>query len=153
MLADDRRVADLPVAEAQFVVREADCFRVVRLLRVPQGAAEQRDGARLVAFRKRDAAVKPPQCREQRGRKILARVGRPPERRRRLRDVVAHQPGFGERAAKPELVFVLDAGRLQRLREDADCVGMAAALEGRSRPRQRRLKGDGDHGREYTTVR
>ncbi len=117
-----------------------------------QRAAEQRDRARLVAFGKRDAAVQPPQCREQRGRKIVARrVGRPAERRGRLRDVVGHQPGLGERASQADFVFVLDAGRLQRLREDADRVGMAAALEGRSRARQRRLKGDGDHGREYTT--
>ena len=68
VLADDRRVADLLVAEPELVVREADRLGVVRLLRVPQRAAEQRDGARLVAFRKRDAAVKPPECREQRRR-------------------------------------------------------------------------------------
>jgi hypothetical protein len=30
---------------------------------------------------------------------------------------------------------------------------VAATLEGRARTRQRRLKGDGDHGREYTTSR
>jgi hypothetical protein len=30
---------------------------------------------------------------------------------------------------------------------------MAAAFERGTRARQRRLKGDGDHGREYTTAR
>ena len=152
VLADDRRVADLLVAEPELVVREADGFRIVRLLGVTQRPAEQRDRARLVAFGKRDAAVKPPQRREQGGRKIVAgRVGRPSERGGRLRDVVAHQPGFGERASQADFVFVLEARRLQRLREDADRVGMAATLESRSRARQRRLKGDGDHRREYTT--
>ena len=154
VLADDGRVADLLVAEAELVVREADGFGIVRLLGVTQRAAEQRDRARLVAFGKRDAAVKPPECREQRGRKIVARrVGRPAERGRRLRDVVAHQPGFGERASQAELVLVFEPRRLQRLREHADRVGMTAALQCRSRARQRRLKGDGDHRREYTTVR
>jgi hypothetical protein len=30
---------------------------------------------------------------------------------------------------------------------------MASALQCRTSARQRRLKGDGDHGREYTTAR
>ena len=42
----------LAVTEAQLVFREADGFRIVRLFRIPEGAAEQRDGARLVAFRR-----------------------------------------------------------------------------------------------------
>ena len=154
VLADDRRVADLLVAEPELVVREADGFGIVRQLGLAQRAAEQRDRARLVALGKRDAAMQPPERREERGRKIVARrIGRPSKRRGRLRDVVAHQPGLGERASEADFVFVLEPGGLQRLREHADRVGMPAALQRRSRARQRRLKGDGDHGREYTTPR
>ena len=87
---------------------EADRFGVVRLLGVAQRAAEQRDRARLIAFGKGDAPVKAPQRGEQRGRQIVARrVRRTSQRRRRLDEVVAHQPRFGERASQADFVLVL----------------------------------------------
>ena len=154
VLAEDCRVADLLVAVPQFVVREANRFLIVGLLGMTQCPAEECDRARLIAFGKCDAAVKPPQRREECGRKVVARrVGWPAKRGSSLRDIVCHQPGLGERAAKTDFVFVFEARRLQRQREDADRVGMTAALQCRSRARQRRLKGDGDHGPEYTTAR
>ena len=61
VLADDRDVADLAVALAELVVGEADGARVVRGLRVLQRAAVQRDGARLIAARRREPAVQPPE--------------------------------------------------------------------------------------------
>ena len=84
VLADDRRVADLLVAVAELVVGEADGFGIVRLFGMTQRAAEQRDRAGLVAFRKRDAAMKPPERRKQRGRKVVAgRIRWPSQDRRR----------------------------------------------------------------------
>ena len=61
VLADDRHVADLAIALAEIEMREADGARVVRDLRLLQRAVVQRDGARLFAARKGDAAVQPPQ--------------------------------------------------------------------------------------------
>ena len=79
VLADDRGVADLPVAVAELVVGEADGARIVRQLRLLQRAAVQRDGARLFAARKRDASVQPPQRREPARRHVSRKVsgGRP----------------------------------------------------------------------------
>ena len=65
VLAHDRHVADLPVALAEIEVGEADGARVVRDLGLLQGAVVQRDGARLFAARKGDAAVQPPEIRVQ----------------------------------------------------------------------------------------
>ena len=80
VLADDRGVADLGVAERQLVVGEADGARVVGDLRVLQRASVQGDRARLLAAGVGDAAVQTPQRREQDGRQRLAdRVGRAPE--------------------------------------------------------------------------
>ena len=45
MLANNRNIADLLVAEAQLVVGEANGLGIVRLLGVTQGSAEQGDGA------------------------------------------------------------------------------------------------------------
>ena len=49
VLADDGVVADLQVAVDELEVGEADAARVVRRLGVLEGAAVQRDGARLLA--------------------------------------------------------------------------------------------------------
>ncbi len=79
VLADDGDVADLAVALAELVVREADGARVVRHLGLLQRAAVQRDGARLIAARRREAAVQPPERRERRGGTVSRKVsgGRP----------------------------------------------------------------------------
>ena len=94
-----------------------------------------------------------PERREQRRWKYVSRrIRRPAEHRRRLSDVIAHEPRLGERTSQAGLVLRLETGGFQRLCEHRDSVGMAATLESRSRACQRRLEGDGDHGREYTTV-
>ena len=147
VLANDRRVAHLLVTESQLIMREADGLGVVRKLGLAKRPADQRDGARLVALGERNAAVPAPARGEQRRRKVVARgIGRTSQCGRRLRDIVGLQPGLGERAPQADFVVALEAGHLERLREHANHFGVLAAL-------QRRLKGDGDHRGEYTTVR
>ena len=60
VLAQDREIADLPIALAELVVGQADAGRVVGGLRVLQRPDEQADGARLIAARGRETAVQPP---------------------------------------------------------------------------------------------
>ena len=154
VLAHDRGVADLAIAEGELVVGQTDGFGIVGLLGVTKRSSEQRDRARLVPFRERDSPMKPPKRGKQSGREIFARrVGRASESGRRLRDVIAHQPRFGECASQTDLILVFEPGGFQRLGEHGDRIGVTATLQCRSRARQRRLKGDGDHRREYTTVR
>ena len=64
VLADDGGVADLAVALAELVVREADGARIVRGFGVLQRAAVVRDRARLVAARGGQASVQPPERRQ-----------------------------------------------------------------------------------------
>ena len=111
VLAHDGGVADLLVAEPEFVVGEADGPGVVRQLGVLQRAAQQRDGARLIAAGERDAAVQPPQRRQLRRRQRVAhRVGRAAEHGAGLAEVVAEQPRFGQRAPEGQLVLAREAG-------------------------------------------
>jgi hypothetical protein len=69
-----------------------------------------------------------------------------------LRDIVGLQPCLGERAAQAGFVLALGP-TLERLREHANRFGVLAALQRSPGASQRRLKGDRDHRREYTTVR
>ena len=64
VLADDGDVADLPIAVAELVMGEADGARIVRQFGLLQRAAVERDRARLIAARRREAAMQPPQCRQ-----------------------------------------------------------------------------------------
>ena len=154
VLANDRGVANLFVTEPELIVGEADGLGVVRKLGLTKRPADERDGALLIALGKRDAAVHAPAGREQRWRKIVpGRIGLASQRRRRLCDIVGLQPGVGERAAQADLVVALEAGRFERLRERANHFGVLAALQCGPGAGQRRLKGDGDHRGEYTTVR
>ena len=151
LLAHDRRVADLAVAHAQLVVREADGPRVERELRLLEGAAEQGDGARLVAAQRGEAAVEAPERRELRRRDPLAQhVGRAAEHRGGLRDVVAQQPRFGHRAADGQFVLAPKPRRVQRVRERVERLGASSALERGRGARHRRLKGLGGHGESIT---
>jgi hypothetical protein len=77
VLADDGGVADLLVAEPELVVREADGSESCASS-LAKRAAEQRDRARLVALRKRDASVQRARGGEERGRQIVAGIGRRP---------------------------------------------------------------------------
>ena len=61
VLAHDRHVADLAIAEAEVEVGETDGARVVRALGLLERPAVQGDGARLLAARERDAAVRAPE--------------------------------------------------------------------------------------------
>ncbi len=66
VLADDSGVADLPVAEPQLVVREADGAGVVGPLGQVQGAGEKSNPAGGLVAGHRDPAVEPPQVRQPR---------------------------------------------------------------------------------------
>src|SRR6185369_15049434 len=72
VLAHDRDVADLAVAAAQLVMREADGARLVGAFGLLQRAALEGDGPRLVAARPGEAAVQPPERREAAGGDGLA---------------------------------------------------------------------------------
>ena len=63
VFADDARVADLLVTQGQLVMGQADGPRLVRQFGVFEGAGMQGDGARLLAAREGDAAVKAPERR------------------------------------------------------------------------------------------
>ena len=137
VLAHDRDVADLAVALAELVVGEADGARVVRGFRVLQRAAVQGDGARLIAARRREAAVQPPERRQPAGGDGVAEgVGRAAERAGRLIEIVLQQPRFGQRRADGELVVARQRRRAQGGREQLRGFGAAAALERRAGARQ-----------------
>ena len=100
MLADDGRVADVAVAETELVVGEADGPRIVRALRLFQGAAEQRD-RRATARRGRspDVACRRHSSDSRSGCSRSRSSGGVAQRFARLADVVLLEPGLGERAA------------------------------------------------------
>ena len=79
VLADDGRVADLPVAEAELVVGEADGARIVRALGRLQGFGEERDAARRFAAGGGQAAVHAPEVGQPGGIQPLPRFGRRPK--------------------------------------------------------------------------
>ena len=97
VLADDGAVADLPVAEAELVVGEADGARVVRALRLLQRAREKRNAARRLPLGDRQLAVQPPELGQPGGMQPLALFGRMAQRVGRLTDVVLQEPRFGQR--------------------------------------------------------
>src|SRR6185295_19922606 len=72
VLADDRDVADLPVALPELVVREADAAGVVRRFRVLQRARVHGDRARLIAARRRKPSVQAPERGDAPGRHVVA---------------------------------------------------------------------------------
>src|SRR5258708_37859818 len=64
VLADDDGVADVPVAEAELVMSQADGARVVRALRLLEGAAEERDAAGSLPARDGQLAGQAPALRQ-----------------------------------------------------------------------------------------
>ena len=96
MLADDRRVADLPVADPQLVVGEADGARIVRALGQFQRPRQERDAAGRLAAGERDSPVHAPEIRQSGGIQPLTAFGLRAERRGGLFDIVLKQPGLGE---------------------------------------------------------
>ena len=151
VLADDGGVADLPVALPELVVREPDAARIVRGFRLLQRAAVHRDRARLIAARRGEASVQPPQRRQAARRHGVAEgVGRPAERVRRLIQIVLQQRRFGEHRAERELLVAVQRRRAQRRREHLRRLGAAAALERGAGAHEQRLDGGRGHVGEYT---
>jgi hypothetical protein len=64
VIADDGRVADVAVAQAELVVGEPDRARIVGALGLLQRAAEQRDRAGRFALRRREPRVQAPEVGE-----------------------------------------------------------------------------------------
>ncbi len=106
VLADDGDVADLAIALAELVVREPDAARVVGRVGLFQRAAVHRDRARLIAARRRETAVQPPQRRQaRRWNGVAEGVGRAAEGGRGLIEVVLEQRCLGEH--RPQRKFVV----------------------------------------------
>ena len=107
VFADDGHVADLAVALAEIEVREADGARIVRDLRLFQGAVVQRDRARLLAAGKGDAAVQSPEIRVQHLRQVFAkRIRRSAKHRSGLCKIPLQEVRFSQHDPNTELVFL-----------------------------------------------
>jgi hypothetical protein len=133
MLADDGRVAYLPVALRQLEAGEADGARVVSRLGVLQPSAVERDRTRLIAARRREPSVEAPECREASGGNRVAEcVGRSAEGRRGLIEVVLQQPGFSKRRSDGELVFAWQPGRAESRCKQLCRFRTSAAFERRT---------------------
>src|SRR5690349_6812681 len=131
VLADDTGVADLLVTERQFVVRKADRAGIMSQLGMLQRARMQRDRARLFTAGVRDAAVQTPECRELRVADWLAqRIWRSAERGRRLGEVIAQQPGFGQRGANGNLILSRQRAWAKQWCEQLPRLGSAPPFEG-----------------------
>ena len=105
VLADDRRVANLPVAQCQLVVGEADGAGIVRPLRKAQGLGEKRDAAGGLAAGGGHAAVHAPEVGQPGRIGPLPRIGRSPKCFSRLSKVVLEQPGFRQGRSNADLVL------------------------------------------------
>ncbi len=104
MLAHDRHLADLPVAQPELVVGEADGARVVRALRLFQGLGKEGDAAGRLAPRHRQPAVHAPEVREPGRIQPLAPLRRGAQRVGRLPDVVLEQPRLGQGTSDLDLL-------------------------------------------------
>ena len=97
--------------------------------------------------------MEPPERRQLRWRKeVPERIGSSTEDRARLIDLVAKEPGFGQRAAKRDFIFAFEPGRSEGQRENLGRFGALPAFELRTRapvPAERRYW----PRREYTTER
>ena len=110
--------------------------------RLLQRAAMERDGARLVAARRGQTAVEPPERRETACRHSVAKSVRGPAKRGRgLIEIVLQQPGFGEHRPRGELVVARQCGRAQGRAENLHGFGAAAAFERGPGTREECLQG------------
>ena len=151
VFADDGDVAYLPIAVAELVMGEADGAGVVRDLGVLQGAAVQRNRARLIAARRRQTAVQPPQRGQAPGRdRLTDHVGRTAERRGGFVEIVLQQPGLGEHRANGELVIARQRRGAECRREDLSGRCSMSALERRSCPCEKCLDGRRWHDASIT---
>ena len=130
VLADDGGVPDLPVAEPQLVVGEADRPRVVRPLGLADRLGQEGDAARRLATRGGQPAVHPPQPRQLGRLQPLPGFRRSAQCVSRLPDVVLKEPGLGERAANLNLLVAGQSGALQQPREQRRRLGALAPVQG-----------------------
>ncbi len=130
VLADDDGVADVPVAEAELVMSQADGARVVRALRLLEGAAEERDAAGRLPARDGQLAVQAPELRQAGRMQALPLFRGIAERLSGLADVVLLEPCLRQRGADLE---GLVAGQLRLLlgaHQQRRGVGAVSLLEG-----------------------
>jgi hypothetical protein len=137
---EDARVANLPVAQRQLVVRQSDRPRVARQLREFERAGVEGDRARLVPLAEREPAVQPPQRRHRGvGQLFLERFRGAAQRQRGLAEVVGQQIALGEADANRDLVVPGKAARSVQGLEGLNGLQPAPALERRARAGQRGL--------------
>ena len=129
VLADDRHLADLPVAQAQLVVGEPDGARIVRALGLLQRFGQERDAAGRLAARHGQAAVHPPQVRQPGRVETLPSFRGIAQCFGRLPHVVLEQPGFGQRAANLRLLVASATGLFQGANEEGRRLSAVSVLE------------------------
>ena len=129
VLADDRRVANLPVTEAELEVGEADRPRIVGTLGRLEGSGKKGDPARGLATRRRQPAVHPPKIGRPRRVESFPRFGRAPERLDGLADVILQQPGVRQGAAKLDLLLTPKAWLLERPDEERGRLRATALIQ------------------------
>ena len=147
MLADDGRVADLPVAAGQLVVRESYGARVARTLAVLERARRNSDRPGPIPACEGDRSVQPPERRQERRLGALARfVGRPPEGAGGRCEVVPKQIGLDQGCPQAKFIFAADGSQLQRLRQEAYRLAAVPPLERLESLWKRGLTGQIGHG-------
>jgi len=115
-------------------VDEADGAQIVGGFGELQRALVERDRARLVGARRRQAPVQPPQRRQAAGANRVAEgVGGASERGRGLIEIVLEQRRFGRHRSHGELFVARQRGRAQLRREQLRGLDAAASLERGSR--------------------
>src|SRR3982750_886502 len=119
VLPHDRHLADLPIAETKFVMRESNGTRIVRAIRLVECLGQKRNTTRGFAPGDRQAAVDPPEIRETRGVAPLAPLWRRAERLGRPPHVVLKQPGFRQSTSNLDLFVAVET----RLAQGADGNG------------------------------
>src|SRR4026207_530700 len=80
VLANDRHLADVAIAEPELVVSQADRPRIVRAFSLPERLGKKGAPARVCAAGPRQASVHPPQVRKTGRIKPLSPFGRLPKR-------------------------------------------------------------------------
>ena len=130
VLANDRRIADLPVAERQLVLRKADRPGIVRALGEAEGFGEEGDAARRLSPGGGNPAMHAPEVRQSGGIGPLADIGRSPKRFRRLPEVVLQQPGLRQSRPNPDLILPGQAWLAQRTDEKRRRLGPVPMFEG-----------------------
>ena len=147
VLANDRDVAHLAVGLAEPVMREADRTGVVGRLGIFQRTAVERDGTRLIAARRCQAAVQEPQCGQlASGDGVAKRIRRAPQGCGGLIEVVLHQPGFGQHRSDGEPLVSTQRGAQDRS-QHLSGLGALAALEGGAGTGEQGLQGWRGHDR------